>query len=145
MEQAGAVADKRQQFRASSMDWHRFLGFGSAAAEQVASKKRKRAPFETEAEEGRIERWDRLRKIDAAGQLKRIIGKEAAFRGVQEEAIQAITAGKSPVVAVIPSGAGKSILFMLLVWAEQGGTTVVVVPLIILRGDIKRRYKKLGI
>jgi peptide subunit release factor RF-3 len=27
MEQAGAVADRRQQFRASSTDWHRFLGF----------------------------------------------------------------------------------------------------------------------
>jgi hypothetical protein len=27
MEQAGAVANKRQQFRASSTDWHRFLGF----------------------------------------------------------------------------------------------------------------------
>jgi hypothetical protein len=27
MEQAGVVADKRQQFRASSSDWHRFLGF----------------------------------------------------------------------------------------------------------------------
>jgi superfamily II DNA helicase RecQ len=27
MEQAGAVADRRQQFRTSSTDWHRFLGF----------------------------------------------------------------------------------------------------------------------
>jgi hypothetical protein len=27
IEQAGAVADKRQQFRMSSTDWHRFLGF----------------------------------------------------------------------------------------------------------------------
>ncbi len=40
---------------------------------------------------------------------------------------------------------GKSMLFMLLVWAEQGGTTVVVVLLIALRGDMKRRCKKLGI
>ncbi|KAF2187528.1 P-loop containing nucleoside triphosphate hydrolase protein, partial [Zopfia rhizophila CBS 207.26] len=107
--------------------------------------KRKRAPFESEAEEGRIERWQRLRKMNAAVQLKRMMGKEAVFRGVQEEAITAITAGESPVVAVMPTGAGKSLLFMLPAWAEQGGTTVVVVPLIALRGDMKQRCKRLGI
>ncbi len=145
MEQGGAVADKRQQFRASSMDWHRFLGFQSAVEKGMGLKKRKRAPFESEAEEGRIDRWSRLRKMDVEVQLKRMMGKEAAFRGIQEEAIKAIVAGESPVVAVMPTGAGKSMLFMLPAWAEQGGTTVVVVPLIALRGDMKRRCKKLGI
>jgi hypothetical protein len=55
MEQAGAVADKRQQFRASSTDWHRFLGFQGSVDEKT-SKKRKRAPFENEADEARIKR-----------------------------------------------------------------------------------------
>jgi superfamily II DNA helicase RecQ len=64
---------------------------------------------------------------------------------VQKEAINAIVAGKSLVVAVMPTGAGKSLLFMLPAWAEQGSTTVVVVPLIALRGDIMRRCTKLGI
>jgi superfamily II DNA helicase RecQ len=64
---------------------------------------------------------------------------------VQKEAIDAIVAGKSPVVAVMPTRAGKSLLFMLPAWAEQGGTTVVVVPLIALREDIMRRCTKLGI
>ncbi len=45
MEQAGAVADKRQRFRESSMDWHRFLCFQSAVEGQTGSRKRKRAPF----------------------------------------------------------------------------------------------------
>ncbi|KAK4982330.1 hypothetical protein LTR50_007766 [Elasticomyces elasticus] len=56
MEQAGVVADKRQRFRASSTDWHRFLCFRSAIEGQTGSGKRKRTPFETEAEEGRIDR-----------------------------------------------------------------------------------------
>jgi superfamily II DNA helicase RecQ len=77
--------------------------------------------------------------MDSSKQLKRIIGIEAEFRGVQREAIDAITAGESPVVAVMPTGGGKSLLFMLPAFAEQGGTTVVVVLLIALRGDIKRR------
>ncbi|KAI1589201.1 RecQ Superfamily II DNA helicase, partial [Pyrenophora tritici-repentis] len=75
----------------------------------------------------------------------RMMGEKAKFRGVQEAAIKAITAGESPVVAVMPTGAGKSLLFMLPAWAEQGGTTVVVVPLIALRGDMAQRCKKLGI
>jgi superfamily II DNA helicase RecQ len=145
MEQAGAVADKRQQFRASSTDWHRFLGFQAGVDDGEKSRKRKRAPFETEADEARIDRWQRLRKMDSSKQLKRMMGNEAEFRGIQREAINAITAGESPVVAVMPTGGGKSLLFMLPAFAEQGGTTVVIVPLIALRGDMKRRCQKLGI
>jgi RecQ family ATP-dependent DNA helicase len=145
MEQAGAVADKRQQFRASSTDWHRFLGFQGGAEEETKSRKRKRAPFESEADEARMDRWGRLRKMDTTAQLKRMMGKTAEFRGVQKEAIDAIIAGESPVVAVMPTGGGKSLLFMLPAWAEQGGTTVVVIPLIALRGDMMRRCKSLGI
>jgi hypothetical protein len=145
MEQAGAVADKRQQFRASSTDWHRFLGFQADVDDGTKSRKRKRAPFESEADKARIDRWQRLRKIDGSKQLKRMMDNSAEFRGVQEAAIKAITAGESPVVAVMPTGGGKSLLFMLPAFAEQGGTTIVVVPLIALRGDTKQRCKKLGV
>ncbi|KAG9375920.1 RecQ Superfamily II DNA helicase [Pyrenophora tritici-repentis] len=154
-EQAGdSIADEQAghtshvaglQFRASSTDWHRFLGFQAGVDDQRRSSKRKRAPFESEADEARVDRWQRLRKMDARAQLKRMMGEKAEFRGVQEAAIKAITAGESPVVAVMPTGAGKSLLFMLPAWAEQGGTTVVVVPLIALRGDMAQRCKKLGI
>jgi superfamily II DNA helicase RecQ len=141
IEQAGAVANKRQQFRASSSDWHQFLGFEEGKKKEKASKKRKRAPFKCEADEARIDRWGRLRKMDTTAQLQRIIGKTAQFRGVQEEAMAAIVAEESPVVAVMPTGGGKSLLFMLPAWAEQGGTTVVVIPLIALRGDMMQRCK----
>jgi RecQ family ATP-dependent DNA helicase len=141
MEMAGATADRRRLFRQSSTDWHQFLGFEVDGE----CKKRKRAPFECEANEARIDRRSRLRKMDTKAALQRMMGGQARFRGVQEKAIQAIVAGESPVVAVMPTGAGKSMLFMLPAWAEQGGTTVVVVPLIALRGDMTRRCKALGI
>jgi superfamily II DNA helicase RecQ len=76
--------------------------------------------------------------MDTAAQLQWIIGKAANFRGVQKEAINAIVASNSLVVAVMLTRAGKSMLFMLPAWAEQGGMMVVVVPLIALRGDIMR-------
>lgn len=67
MEQPGVVAEKRQQFRTSSMEWHRFIGFESATGDHKArghetgfgQNKRKRAPFEVEAEEGRRKRQRR--------------------------------------------------------------------------------------
>jgi superfamily II DNA helicase RecQ len=71
--------------------------------------------------------------------LQQIIGKTAEFCSVQKKAVAAIVAGESPVVAVMPIGGGKSLLFILPVWAKQGGTTVVVVLLIALRGDMMRR------
>ena len=74
-----------------------------------------------------------------------MMGEGAAFRSVQQQAMEVIQAGNSPVVAVMPTGAGKSILFMLPAWVEPGGTTVVVVPLIALRGDMKRRCDEFGI
>ena len=83
--------------------------------------------------------------MDTTAQMKRMMGKTAEFRGVQQETIAAIVAGESPIVAVIPTGGGKNLSFMLPAWAEQGGTTVVVIPLIALRGDMMRRCKLLGI
>jgi superfamily II DNA helicase RecQ len=38
----------------------------------------------------------------------------------------AIQQGRSPVVAIMPTGGGKSMLFMLPAWAVPGGTTIVV-------------------
>lgn len=159
----GWVAERRQKFRACSIDWHRFLGFESTgqaderheqdekdekdgrAGGEMMGKKRKRCPFEDEADEERLNRRIRLRKMNAEEQLKQLVGKEAIFRSVQKPAMEAIKAGHSPVVAVMPTGAGKSVLFMLPAWAEPGGTTVVVVPLKSLRKDMTRRCKEVGV
>jgi len=77
--------------------------------------------------------------------LKQMMGEQATFRGVQEAALQAIMEGESPVVAVMGTGAGKSLLFMLPAWCERGGTSVVIVPLIALREDMQARCERMGI
>ena len=49
------------------------------------------------------------------------------------------------VVAVLPTGARKSLLFMLLYTLPDVGVTILVVPLVLLRGDLLRRLEERGI
>jgi superfamily II DNA helicase RecQ len=146
MERDGEVASKRQRFRESSVSWHRFWGFPVSVPDMVvAGDKRKRAPFEEEYEEARMERHKRLRATDIHNALKQVMGEQAEFRGVQEAVMRAIMAGESPVVAVMGTGGGKSLLFMLPAFCSGGGVSVVVVPLIALRQDMRKRCEDMGI
>ncbi|CAI7613116.1 unnamed protein product [Penicillium viridicatum] len=69
--------------------------------------------------------------------------EQAQFRGIQDPALEAIQHSQSPVIAVIPTGGGKSLLFILPAWICSRGTTVVVVPLLALRGDLHHHCKEL--
>lgn len=146
MELFGATADRRQQFRAVSTDWHRFLGFESIQVkDKKVDLKRKRCVFEDDVEEEQVERRIRLRRMDATAELRRMMRKEVSFRSVQGEAMEAIQRGDSPIVAVMPTGSGKSVLFMLPAWVEPGGVTIVVVPLKALKKDMIHRCEQIGI
>lgn len=85
-------------------------------------------------------------------QLERVVGNAATFRGVQEDSIKAIMAGKSPILTVMGTGGGKSLFLMLpaacsAAMAANGalGMPVVVIPMISLRQDKKRRCEEVGI
>ena len=143
MELSGVVASKRQRFREASTEWHQFLGFDPTPVQ--TGHKRGAAPFESEAEDASFRRWKRMRGTDIQGELRRMMGPQARFRGVQKAAIEAIMKGESPVVMVMGTGGGKSLGFMLPAWCSQGGTSIVVVPLIALRQDMKDRCRRLGI
>jgi RAD3-like DEAD/DEAH box helicase len=145
-EQAGTTAHRREMFRLSSTDWHRFLGFESAedGLARVLGK-RKQGPWEAEADEHRRQRQWQLHQANMTQALQQMTGNDQfQFRGVQGPAMQAIQHGISPIVAVMPTGGGKSMLFMLPAYIG-GGLTVVVVPLVALRGDLQQRCVKAGI
>jgi len=75
--------------------------------------KRKIELFESEAEEGRMQRWKRLRSIKIEDKLQRVMSVDSRFREVQKPAIEAIMAEKSSVMIVMIIEEGKSLLFML--------------------------------
>jgi superfamily II DNA helicase RecQ len=78
-------------------------------------------------------------------QLKQMYSTHSTFRAGQEEPMKMILQGESPVLVILPTGAGKSLFFTLPCIAVRGGMTIVIVPLISLRQDMKQRCHKMGI
>jgi RecQ family ATP-dependent DNA helicase len=144
MEGGNAVISRREQFRQVSMVWHRFLKFGSAHDSSGAGCKRKRE-VEDDIEEVQRARWKRLREVDIKEELKHMLGEQAKFRGLQEPALEAIMRNESPILVVMGTGAGKSLLFQLPAHSQKSGTTVVVVPLKSLEKSLHERCQKAGI
>ena len=66
-----------------------------------------------------------------------------AFRGVQEEVVGRVMAGRHT-LAVMPTGAGKSLCYQLPALAREG-TALVISPLIALMHDQIRSAESLGI
>jgi superfamily II DNA helicase RecQ len=83
---------------------------------------------------------------EAIGTLRQIYGPAAQYRSAkQEEAVRAVVAGLSPILAVLGTGEGKSLLYQLLSRLPGAGTTVLLVPLVALRQNTLRKYRLLGI
>jgi len=96
-------------------------------------------------QEVRRARWKRLRKVDIKQELKEMLGEEAEFRGLQKPALEAIMRNESPILVIMGTGAGKSLLFQLPAHSQKSGTTVVIVPLKSLEKSLHERCQKAGI
>ena len=88
------------------------------------------------AEDVEDQRWKRLQKVDIERELQAMMGDGVRFRGQQKAIIQAVMRGEARVLAIMPTGGGKSLIFMLPAFCSVGGVGVVVVPLIALRQDM---------
>ena len=80
--------------------------------------------------------------------LERLVGRLATWRMPEQgEAMEKIMAmqGEESLTVVLPTGAGKSVLFMLPALVEAWGTTVVIVPFAALMDDLVTRACKSGI
>ena len=68
-----------------------------------------------------------MAKADLDSALVSIMGEGVGFRGIQREALQAIIKGRRPVVAVMGTGGGKSLLFMLSAFTVKRDIMIMVV------------------
>ena len=83
--------------------------------------------------------------MDVVEEMTWMMKRNVSLRSAQGEALSAIQKGDGKIVVVMPTGAGKSILFMLPAAVGTGGVTVVVVPFVTLRHDMKSRSEKAGV
>ena len=78
--------------------------------------------------------------------LRRTLGRTFGFKSLregQEEIIRSVMAGKDT-LAIMPTGAGKSLCYQLP-GAELPGTTVIVSPLLSLMKDQVDKLQEMGI
>jgi len=137
----------RKSLRASQL-WQAFLGTDI----MFAAKRRSRDEAPASSLTKRIARgiykprrpWTagsllhELRRLHSNSQM------QWRCRG-QERALSAIMLWQEQIVVILPTGSGKSVLFMLPCTLPEAGVTILVVPLVALRGDLLRRVQELGI
>lgn len=152
-------------FRPLCQQWHRFLALESYRAE--GGTKRKRQDEHEDGDVGREPRTDVLaafkrmrrnwqgrcpREDDGQDRLRRAMQKalcksDVSFRSeTQREALETIVeGGRRPLVVVMPTGGGKSLLFTAPACLDSTGVTIVVVPFRALINDLVEKAKKAGI
>lgn len=150
--QAGAVFSNlwdgkvRMGLQASTL-WQDFWGVETV----LKRKKRGRAEQESRLTKRVAKGIYRPRKPWSSeallGGLKKLYGnKEAGWKSCeQEKALTTIMSWTEQVVAILPTGAGKSLLFMLPCTLPDAGVTILIVPLVSLHGDMLRRAREMKI
>ena len=141
-------------YRGVSQLWHQFLmsGDGSSAAGRKRSieggddgqgKAKRRAMGEKPS----TEEPERAEEDMVEG-LRRLLGPSSTWKSLkQKESMQTILRlkGDTSGICVLPTGAGKSILFMLPAMLSEGGTSIVIVPFVALADDIVGRARLSGV
>jgi superfamily II DNA helicase RecQ len=122
------------------------LQFKSAQEVSIdAGQKRKRPSLDDDIQQAQMTRWKRLQTVKIHEELKQMLGDEAEFRGLQKPALEAIMSNKSPILVIMGTGAGKSLLLQLPARSQKSGTTVVIIPLKSLERSLHERCQKAGI
>lgn len=150
----GTTRSAQSAFREVSTLWHQFLRFPSALVQLQRASAVTGAPVprpgqplgaEDAAEADKFVRREMIQAADLDHALAQVHGPNATFRGRQQEALECIQTGQSDMLVVAGTGSGKSLLFILPALIAPVGLTIVVVPLVALRNDIKQRCERLRI
>jgi superfamily II DNA helicase RecQ len=141
-------------FRPLSVAWHRFLGVDGSAAKPVEPSRttKRRISNSTSSALVGLPKEKEVRFADPRADaihrgLQQVLGKQdVGFRSVeQEQALHAVLEKQTPLIVVLPTGGGKSLLFTLPACVEEAGVTVVVVPYRALIEDLVERIQQCGV
>ncbi|EXK25262.1 hypothetical protein FOMG_18058 [Fusarium oxysporum f. sp. melonis 26406] len=117
----------------------------------TTSSKRRKTTQEEETAQKRKETSEKKKKKledEMTDGLRKLLGPKATWRSdKQAESMQSIMALKADQTAinVLPTGAGKSILFMLPAVMGDIGISIVVVPFVALMDDLVTRATDMGV
>lgn len=93
--------------------------------------------------------WENRRRPEEAALqgLQRLFGAGAGFRSdAQRECLVEVSKGeRKPILLILPTGAGKSSLFMAPAALPDARVTVVILPYTALKADLEARAKQAGI
>ena len=86
----------------------------------------------------------------SAGALNALRGlyddSEAQFKSEEQvEAVRLTMKRSGDILVILPTGGGKSVIFMASAWIEKELTTMMIVPFVALIEDMKKRCKELGL
>jgi len=83
---------------------------------------------------------------EAREALQQLYDPTATYKASkQEETIQAVVQGLSPIISILGTGEGKSLAYMLQQRLLGAGTTIVIVPELALKKDTIRKCQDFGI
>ena len=151
-----------QEFRRASQLWHGLCMTTTAEEEEAQGTRRRgsRKHGREDSNPGAAPDWPLAKRVafrkaplrhrrrwtmaEAQRALEALYGPGARYRSQkQADAMQLVLDGIGQVVAVLGTGEGKSLLYMLPSRLRGAGTTVVIVPLIGLKQDLIRRCEEM--
>jgi len=146
IEGSNVVIGRWEKFWHVSNKWHKFLQFVLAKGYSIdVGQKRKRQSLEDDMQHAQMARWKRLQTVDMQDELRQMYGDKAEFRRLQKSALEAIMSNKSPILVIMGTGAGKSLLFQLPARSQKSGSIVVIVLLKSLERSLHQRCQEAGI
>lgn len=149
-----------ETFRPLSEAWHNFLGLGKQLnGEQISSlqvrqtSKRQREPESApagqplDAHPKRAELEPSSLEKDIKTAMQHVLkNSEVSFKSAeQEQAMHAVVQGQTPLVVVLPTGGGKSLLFTVPASMPGARVTILVVPFRALIEDHVQRISQSGV
>ncbi|KFZ23741.1 hypothetical protein V502_01780 [Pseudogymnoascus sp. VKM F-4520 (FW-2644)] len=134
MEGNNTIISCWEKFRQVSCMWHQFLEFASMCQGNATHRtKCKRPLFEEEMDEVQAQQWKKLQTVNIQQALEEMFRASMQFCGLQKPALEAIMKHESPILVVMGTGIGKSMLFQISAKSVLSGTTIVITLLVLLQ------------